>query len=250
MKAIIIEDEKLTAQRLLQLLTENAPQIEVLVLLPSVKKATEWIAQHAAPDLVFLDIQLNDGTGFDVLDQWENHPPVIFTTAYDEYAIKGFKYNSLEYLLKPIVAHELRKAIEKVERLAVSTKPAMVPLADLKKWMQKEFKKRFMVKVGDQYKMVAVEETAYFFSQEGMAFLVGQLGKKWPIDYTLDQLEEILDPTHFFRINRKFILSVASITTIHSYFNSRLLLQLKPNADEEVIVSRERVAAFKQWLDM
>lgn len=251
MRAVIIEDEEFASKRLGQLIRELSPEIEIVGNLTSVENSVSWFSKNTLPDLIFLDIQLNDGYGFDVLDHLQEHPPVIFTTAYNEYAIRGFKYNGVDYLLKPIVKDELKKALEKFHKN--STKNGISPmghLEHLKQIFQKEYKHRFMVKVGNQFRSFDVGEIAYFKSHEGLIYLYTHTNQSFPIEYSIDQLEEILNPVQFFRINRKFMVSVKAVIEIHSYFNSRLLLKLLPKEESQVIVSRERTTNFKRWLDM
>ncbi|MBO0321290.1 response regulator transcription factor [Muricauda sp. CAU 1633] len=251
MTAVIVEDEEFAAKRLAQLVRELTPDITIIAELNSVESGAAWFKKNDQPDLVFLDIQLNDGYGFDILDGIEDHPPVIFTTAYNEFAIRGFKYNGVDYLLKPIVKSDLKTALEKFKKNVtrnghVSTEN----LEHLKQLFHKEYKHRFMVKVGNQFRSFNVEDIAYFKSNDGLICLYTHTGQSFPIEYTIDQLENILNPIHFFRINRKFMVSVKSVVEIHSYFNSRLLLKLLPKEEEQVIVSRERTTNFKRWLDM
>jgi len=251
MKAVIVEDEEFAAKRLGQLVQELTPEIEILAKLNSVESGSKWFSDNALPDLIFLDIQLNDGYGFDILDGLDEHPPVIFTTAYNEFAIRGFKYNGLDYLLKPIVKDDLKKALEKFKKnITRNDNGPSNNLEHLKALFHKEYKHRFMVKVGNMFKSFNVEDIAYFKSHEGMICLHTHTGQSYPIEYTIDQLEHILNPIHFFRINRKFMISVKSVVEIHSYFNSRLLLKILPKEEEQVIVSRERTTNFKRWLDM
>ncbi len=251
MRAVIVEDEEFAAKRLGQMVNELAPEIHVETTLNSVESGTQWFSINEQPDLIFLDIQLNDGYGFDILDDLKEHPPVIFTTAYNEFAIRGFKYNGLDYLLKPIVKEDLKKALEKFKKnITRNGNGATENLEHLKQLFHKEYKHRFMVKVGNMFKSFNVGDIAYFKSHEGMIFLYTHMGQHYPIEYTIDQLENILNPIHFFRINRKFMVSVKAVTEIHSYFNSRLLLKILPKEEEQVIVSRERTTNFKRWLDM
>ncbi len=251
MRAVIVEDEEFASKRLAQLVGELAPDIEIVASLNSVESGSKWFKTNDLPDLVFLDIQLNDGYGFDILDDIADHPPVIFTTAYNEYAIRGFKYNGVDYLLKPIVKSDLKMALEKFKKNVTRNGHAPADnLAHLKQLFHKEYKHRFMVKVGNQFRSFNVEDIAYFKSHEGLICLLTHSGQSYPIEYTIDQLENILNPIHFFRINRKFMVSVKAVTEIHSYFNSRLLLKLLPKEEEQVIVSRERTTNFKKWLDM
>lgn len=251
MKAVIVEDEEFAAKRLGKMVKELAPEIEIVAELNSVQSGAQWFASNSAPDLIFLDIQLNDGYGFDILDALDEHPPVIFTTAYNEFAIRGFKYNGLDYLLKPIVKDDLKKALEKFKKnITRNGKGATENLEHLRQLFHKEYKHRFMVKVGNMFKSFNVEDIAYFKSHEGLICLHTHSGQSYPIEYTIDQLENILNPIHFFRINRKFMVSVKSVAEIHTYFNSRLLLKILPKEEEQVIVSRERTTNFKKWLDM
>lgn len=251
MTAVIVEDEEFAAKRLAQLVGELTPDIEIVAELNSVESGAAWFMMNDRPDLVFLDIQLNDGYGFDILDGIEDHPPVIFTTAYNEFAIRGFKYNGVDYLLKPIVKSDLKAALEKFKKnVTRNGHTSTENLKHLKQLFRKEYKHRFMVKVGNQFRSFNVEDIAYFKSNEGLICLYTHTGQSFPIEYTIDQLENILNPIHFFRINRKFMVSVKSVIEIHSYFNSRLLLKLLPKEEEEIIVSRERTTNFKRWLDM
>ncbi|WP_430906073.1 LytR/AlgR family response regulator transcription factor [Maribacter sp. 2-571] len=252
MRAVIIEDEHIAARRLAQLIAELAPEIEIVAQLTSVESALTWFEENALPQLIFLDIQLNDGYGFDILDHLDDHPPVIFTTAYNEYAIRGFKYNGLDYLLKPIDKRDLKTALDKFRKTTdtVEERWGDKKLEQIRNLFQKEYKHRFMVKVGNQFKSFGVAEIAYFKSHEGLIFLYAHNGKSYPVEYAIDQLEDILNPVQFFRINRKFMVSVKAVEEIHSYFNSRLLLKLLPKEEEQVIVSRERTSNFKRWLDM
>jgi len=248
MRAVIIEDEDIASRRLKTLINQMLPECEILAQLASVESARKWFATHDMPDLLFLDIQLNDGYGFDILDDLPEHPPVIFTTAYNEYAIRGFKYNGLDYLLKPIDKAELSKALEKFNRsVQVQEAPKIEAIKSL---FKKEYKKRFIVKKGNQFRSYSIENISYFMAEDGLIFLVTKDNVKSPIEYSIDQLEDILDPILFFRVNRKYMISVEAVTEIHTYFNSRLLLKLNPPQEEKVIVSRERTSNFKHWLDL
>ncbi|MEL6809964.1 MAG: LytTR family DNA-binding domain-containing protein [Bacteroidota bacterium] len=251
MKAVIVEDEPIASRRLANLIGELAPEMKIVGQVTSVENGNHWFEQNELPDLIFLDIQLNDGYGFDILDSLKDHPPVIFTTAYNEYAIRGFKYNGLDYLLKPIDRNDLRDALYKFRKInpeQVQTENTKID--QLRQLFSKEYKKRFMVKVGNHFNTFDVADIAYFKSHEGIIFLHSHNGQEYPIEYSIDQLEEILDPVQFFRINRKFMVSVKAVQEIHTYFNSRLLLKLLPMEGEQVIVSRERCSNFKRWLDL
>lgn len=249
MKVLIVEDEELTADRFRQLLGRCNSDIEVVEHANSVKNSVSWLKQNPEPDLIFLDIELGDGTGFDVLDKSQTTAPVVFTTAYNEFAIRAFRYNSLHYLLKPIDIQDLQEALGKI-------KPMVDPInkqsdfSEIKSLLRNEYKKRFMVKVGDQFQHVPVCDIAYFRFEKGFAIIHTTQNKELPIDYSLDQLEEVLNPLDFFRLNRKYITSIEAIRQVHTYFNSRLLVKLFPESTEEVVVSRDRVGNFKRWLDV
>lgn len=248
MNAVIIEDEQIAAKRLSNLIMALAPEANIIAQINSVAQGKEWFLNNPMPDLIFLDIQLNDGYGFDIIDDFEKHCPIIFTTAYNEYAIRGFKYNGLDYLLKPIDRNDLKRALNKYKNNIVIETPPVEN--SVKQLFTKEYKRRFMIKIGNQYSTLNIEDIAYFESTEGTIFLTTKNNKKYPIEYSLDQLENILDPIVFFRINRKFIVSVTAVENIHTYFNSRLLLKLNPCSEEQTIVSRERTSNFKKWLDL
>ena len=204
MNALIIEDEELTAERLHKLVT-NKTSIHVEGVLHSVKEATTWLAENELPDVIFLDIQLGDGSGFDILDQIETFPHIIFTTAFDQYAIDAFKYNSIDYLLKPVKEHELARAIEKLEKVNQSP-PDLKSLLEQLQPKSKAFKEKFLVKVGLKYHSFHTEEIAYFYSEEGETYLKTKENKTNIIDHTLDALERELNPTSFFRVNRHMIV--------------------------------------------
>ncbi|MFP2995665.1 LytTR family DNA-binding domain-containing protein [Spongiivirga sp. MCCC 1A20706] len=248
MTAVIVEDENIASRRLANLIGELAPDIEIVAQLTSVESGLKWFKKERQPDIIFLDIQLNDGYGFDILDALDNHAPVIFTTAFNEYAIRGFKYNGLDYLLKPIDKKDLENALNKFHKTQ-PVKDSPDKIDQLRSMFTKEYKHRFMVKIGNQFNMFKVDDIAYFKSDDGAICLYTYKGKNYPIEYSLDQLEEILDPIHFFRINRKYVVSVNAVEEIHSYFNSRLLLKLNPRNEDQIIVSRERTSNFKKWLD-
>ncbi len=252
MTAVIIEDENIASRRLANLINEIAPEIEIASQLTSVESSMNWFERNPLPDLIFLDIQLNDGYGFDILDTLDDHPPIIFTTAYNEYAIRGFKYNGIDYLLKPIDKKDLQNALAKYRKnhSNATSEFSEDRFERIKNLFSKEYKKRFMVKIGNQFNSFDVEDIAYFKSNEGLIFLHTHKGQHYPIEYSIDQLEDILDPVQFFRINRKFMVSVKAVIEIHSYFNSRLLLKLQPKEEEQIIVSRERTSNFKKWLDL
>lgn len=246
MDAIIVEDEELTAERLQHLLSKHA-SINILDILHSVKETRGWLEQNPLPDLIFLDIQLGDGSGFDILNSIETFPHIIFTTAFDQYAIDAFKYNSIDYLLKPVKEKDLVRAIEKLEKVNSSSEINSL-LTNLQSQIKKEYKEKFLVKVGLKYHSFQTNEIAYFYSEEGETYLKSKEGKTIIIDHTLDSLEKQLDPSIFFRINRHMITNSEQIHSIDSYFNNRLIIQLHPEFHEDIIVSRDRVKGFKKWM--
>ncbi len=253
MKVLIVEDELPAAKRLKKMILAIRPDAEVVNVIDSVEQALLYFQNTPLPDLAFFDIQLADGLSFDIFEQVDLSVPVIFTTAYDQYMLKAFKVNSIDYLLKPIDDEELAFALDKFDRFfAASTVPPIdrkVIQELIKGVEQPPFKKRFLIKAGQQLTYLRTQDIRYFFSDEGLVYAKTNKGKKHIVDFTLDQLEELMDPVDFYRINRKFILHIESISKIHPYFNSRLKLELHPTTDLEVIVSRDRVSNFKQWLD-
>jgi len=253
MKVIIIEDEHLTAERIHTLLNGIDPDIQVLAIIDSVKKALEWFTEHDPPDLVFMDIQLADGISFDIFDKVRIEAPVIFITAYQEYAIRAFKVNSVDYLLKPIVESELKTALEKYKGLF--RREISLPeigsdlLASIRQMISKPYKSRFMVKVGDRIRSVDVEHILYFFSQQKGTFIHTDEKRNYAVDYTLDKLGEMLDPSLFHRINRQYLVSHRAIAELISLSGSKLKVRLLDSEDEQIYVSRDRLSDFKAWLD-
>lgn len=257
MRTLIIEDEKLAADRLANLLQQIDLNIAVIGKIESVQKAVQQFAAGLKPDLAFLDIQLADGLSFEIFDQITIPCPVIFTTAYDEYAIKAFKVNSIDYLLKPIDADELAASLQKFRRLTLPATITPAPVTPNLEFLQKAmqmlghapYKNRFVVKVGEHIKAIPVEQIDFFFSMGKATFLQTKENKRFVVDFSLEQLENLLDPQQFFRINRSYFISLNAIQDIVSYSNSRLKTFLRNSTDTDVIVSREKVNAFKDWLD-
>ncbi len=249
MKTIIIEDENLTARRLEGLLKKYDAAIEVQAILPSVEEAVEWLGSHLAPDLVFMDIHLEDDLAFRIFERTRLQAPVIFTTAFDEYMIQAFKVNSIDYLLKPINYDELVQALEKYKSLKKQfAQPNLDVLMQLIGQKEPPYKSRFMVTVGNKIRSIETGEIAYFYSEEKMTFLVTKEGQHLPIDFSLDKLTSLLDPTDFFRISRQFLVSFQSVQTAHVYFKGKLKLDVLPKSKLEVLVSSDRVTDFKEWL--
>lgn len=253
MRVVIVEDEKLSADRLVQLVKAAESQVEIAGVFDSVKRAVEFLSGAGEPDLLFLDIQLADGLSFEIFDKVSIKSPVIFTTAYDEYAIRAFKVNSVDYLLKPIDADELNAALEKYRQWQrpATSHPGLPAekLEGLLSMLGKSYKERFIIKVGDHIRSVEVKNIEHFVSQEKATFLQTTDGKRFIVDFTLDQVEGLVDPRSFFRINRKYLVSLPAISDIIAWSNSRLRLVLNNCSDFEVIVAREKVNAFKEWLD-
>lgn len=249
MKAIIIEDENLTAKRLQSLLHKYDPAIQVLEIIPSVQEAVEWFNTHPEPDIVFMDIHLEDDLAFKIFEQIHLHAPVIFTTAYDEYMIKAFKVNSIDYLLKPINYEELVQSIEKFKNLKKQfANPNMETLLQFIGTKEPEYKSRFMITVGTRIKSIETEDIAYFYSEEKLTFMVTKEGQQLPIDFSLDKLTSLLNPKDFFRISRQFIVSFESIQSVQAHIKGKLKLELKPACKFEVFVSGDRMSDFKEWL--
>ncbi len=253
MRILIIEDEFHAAKRLSGLVTKLRPGAQILNVLDSVEDATEWLEQNSHPDLIFMDIQLADGLSFEIFKKTRIEAPVIFTTAFDEYALRAFKTNSVDYLLKPVDEVEMVGALEKYERLFGKTDTPTLEVgaiqALLKAMAQPEYSSRFVIKSSQGLTYLSVSEIAWFLSEGGLTYLVSKANKKHHLDYTLEQLEDLLDPKSFFRINRKMIVGIESVQKVSDYFNSRLKIALQPaSGDEDSIVSRERVKAFRGWL--
>jgi DNA-binding LytR/AlgR family response regulator len=251
MNVLIIEDEQPAAQRLEKLIKSIVPDVLVLGKLDTIKASVEWLNSHEQPDVVFMDIQLADGLSFLIFEKCEIKAPIIFTTAYDEYAIKAFKVNSVDYLLKPVDQDELSNALNKLKTLTGTrnNNELISNLGEAIRILTRKYKTRFVVKVGEHIKTIDVSEIYFFFSQDKTTFCVNREGRNIILDYSLEQLEEMLNPEKFYRINRKYLISSESIKDIISYTNSRLRLVLKSSPDNDIIVARERVQEFKGWLD-
>jgi DNA-binding LytR/AlgR family response regulator len=250
MKVLIIEDEPQAAKRLESLVKALEPDVVILDMLDSVKRSVAWLRENRAPDLIFMDIQLADGLSFQIFEQSEVSSPVIFTTAYDSYALKAFKVNSIDYILKPVDRDELGVALKKYHELGhARSKIVLENIDQAIQMLTKKFKTRFVVKVGEHLRWLEVKDILFFLSMEKVTFCYTVDGRRNIVDYTLDQLEGLLDADRFFRINRKYIVSVEAIRDMVSYTNSRLKLVLRKSDDPEVIVARERVSEFREWLD-
>lgn len=250
MKTIIIEDEKLAAERLEELIKVIDPSIEISAKLPSVEQAIKYLKQ-TKPDLIFLDIQLEDGLSFSIFEKVEADVPIIFTTAYDQYAIKAFKLNSIDYLLKPIKKEELHEALNKYNNIKSSYLMDFEEIIRSIRNKEISYKKRFLIQYGQKIKKVEIDEVAYFYAMDKNVFLTTLSGNTFPIDFTLDKLEDVIDPNIFFRINRKMIIALKSIKNMIPYSRSRIKIDSNPPTPKgvEALVSVERSSAFKKWMD-
>jgi len=249
MKLLIIEDEPASARRLKKLAEEIDPDIMVLDMLDSISASVEWLRGHTEPDLVLSDIHLADGLSFEIFKEVNISCPVIFTTAYDQYAIQAFKLNSIDYLLKPVKKVELAEAIRKFKKIQ-HTAPG-IDLSQLTAMLgraEKDYLKRLMIRIGQQIKVLEIKDVAYFYIDEKIVFGVSFGKDRYPMDLSLDQLEKQLDPERFFRINRAFIISLESIETMITYSKARIKIRLKPPCELESITSTERSAEFRDWL--
>jgi two-component system, LytTR family, response regulator len=253
MKVLILEDEQPALERMIDLLQFYDKSIVIAATFDSVVDIVHWLRSNQQPDLIFMDIQVADGLSFDVFSQVQIQSPVIFTTAYQEYAIKAFKVNSIDYLLKPVDFSELRSAMEKFTRLYQSNSELPVLhddiLQSVKKMLEKPYKNRFVIKVGDHLRSVPADEIQFFFSHDKATKICTSENRILIIDYSLDHLVEIIDRENFFRINRQAIINRNAIADIVVYSKSRLKIRLKLPNHEPLIVSRNKVNEFKSWLD-
>jgi DNA-binding LytR/AlgR family response regulator len=253
MNVLIIEDEALSASRLQSLLHRYDPNMKVLQILTSVAESIQWIGNqgNVKPDLIFMDLHLEDGLAFKIIDDLQLTIPIIFTTAYSEYTLKAFKANSIDYLLKPIDSGELASAIGKFARIhpkanAVPDVSALIAMYQAN--VQEPFKERFLASAGAKLFSIKTADIAYFTIEQKATFLKTYEGKHLAMDYSLDKLSQLLDPKDFFRINRSLIVALNSIRTIHTISAGRLQLELQPSIGQEVLVSGDRIADFKHWL--
>jgi len=260
MKVFIVEDEELAVKKLRKTLESVDSSAEVVGIADSIRASVDWLQSNPTPDLILMDIELCDGQSFEIFDKVEVKSTVIFTTSYDEYALKAFKVNSVDYLLKPVQKEDLKAALAKLQNIKTmygaqqnDSSSSSVNVDSLVKELQlklqpKEFRKRFLVKHAQKLVSVDIEEIAYFYSDGRLNFFKTYDNRKFVVDYTMDELEDMLDPKRYFRISRSFYVSINSIDQIHDYFGNRLILHLKPPVDKEAIVSREKVTEFKVWM--
>ena len=251
MNVIIIEDEKPAARRLNRMLNELG--IETKVMLHSVEESLNWFQNNTHPDLIFLDIQLSDGLSFEIFEEVQVQSAIIFTTAYDEYALKAFKLNSIDYLLKPIDEDELKVAVEKYKKQQPKSNDLQVNIDDIRRLLinpvDRKYKKRFTIKIGQHIKIIHVDEIECFYSENKATYIHTNNNRNYLIDGSLENWQDQIDPEHFFRVNRTFMVHINAIQDIIAYTNSRLKLVLHTFNETEIIVSRERVKDFKSWID-
>jgi two-component system, LytTR family, response regulator LytT len=249
MKILVIEDERRTADLIVRLIKQYDNTYRVLGIIDSVEKGVEWFVQKtASPDLLLVDIQLTDGTSFDIFNQVNVELPVIFITAYNEFALNAFRLNSIDYLLKPLNFADLKKALDKFLKTREAYVKNLKEYDQIMSPGQKAYKRRFLIKSGNSFKYILTSEVAWFMAEEGVVMAGLLTGKKSIVENSLTELSHLLDPEQFYQINRNTIVSISAINKISNYFNRRVIVQLLPN-NLENIVSRERVQGFKEWLN-
>lgn len=250
MKILIVEDEDLAVKKLQKTLLAVDASANVVGVTDSIKSSVEWLQENPQPDLILMDIELADGQSFEIFNLTDIKSPVIFTTSYDEFALKAFKVNSVDYLLKPIQKEDLQAALKKFQKLKGNGDINIDSLVkELQQKLQpKEYRKRFLVKHAQKLVSIEIDEIAYFYSDGRLNFFKTSDNKKFVVDYTMDELEDMLDPEKYFRISRSFYVSINSVDKIDDYFGNRLILGLKPAVDKEALVSREKVTEFKKWM--
>ncbi len=254
MRLLIVEDEILASKRIRKMVEELDPTIQIEGITDSIESTVNWLSNHEHPDIILMDIELADGQSFEIFNKVDVKSTIIFTTAYDEFAIRAFRVNSIDYLLKPIDAEELKRSIDKYKKL---NPPANSPrekvdidglLIALRQQQNQVFKQRFLVKQGQRLIPLDIQEIAYFYTEDKISFIKTFTDQRFVVDHSLDDLEQLLHPAFFFRANRQFIVSPKSLEAIHNHFNGKLKVMIKPAITEELFVSRERAADFKKWL--
>lgn len=255
MNILIIEDEPLGAETLEQYIREIDPGMTVAGRTESIQSSVNWLNNNPAPDLILMDIELADGQSFEIFNRVNVTSAVIFTTSYDEYALKAFQVNSIDYLLKPIKKNDLARAVEKyreMKKVFSGEKNGLnieSLLNDLRTQQSKTYRNRFLVKLGQRLVSVEVEDISYFFAEGRLSYFCTWDKHKYVVDYTMEELEQMLDPRQFFRANRSYIINIRSVQQIHNYFNGKLKLDIKPALEkDEVVISREKAGAFKDWM--
>ncbi len=253
MKILIIEDEALAAEKLKKVLLEINSQIEILDTLVSVEESIQWLKENKEPHIIISDIHLADGLCFSIFSEVKINCPIIFATAYDKYAIQAFEVNSIDYLLKPVIKERLEQALKKYETLNQTVDTNRESLFEEFKTLlsstTKEYKTRFLCKLGNKIKSVAVDQISYFYTEDKMTFILDKSKTRYPVNNTLDEIENLINPNHFFRLNRQFITHYDSISEIHPHFKGRVKVKLNPKNESDIVVSTERTPLFKSWLD-
>lgn len=250
MKVLIVEDEVAAARRLAKMLQSIAPESELLAITDSISSTVNWLKENGEPELMLMDIHLADGSSFRVFDKVKVKCPIIFTTAYDQYAIQAFKVNSIDYLLKPIKESELAFSLSKFKEKSIASSNIDLEklINELRKPLE-NYQQRFVVQFADKLKSIDVSSIAYFTALEKSVYLITDDNHRYAIDYTLEKLEEVLNPKVFYRINRKFIVNISAIKGMYTYSKSRVKIELRPDPETDVIVSSERSSGFKDWLN-
>ncbi len=252
MNVLIIEDEEVAYENLCKMLKKYDPSIKVEGWFKSIQAVVSWFEKNRNPDLIFLDIKLADGLSFEIFKQVKIEVPVIFTTAYHEYALKAFELNSVDYLLKPFSAESLARSIEKLKRFHLKDNQLLVEkikaVVDTMSLNPDQFKDRFLVKIGAKLQSIPAANIAYFYRDE-VVMLVSKQDEKFPVNYSLDELEDILSPKLFFRLNRQFLVNIEAVHLVHSYFSGKLKAELTPKLEFDILISKEKASTFKNWLD-
>jgi len=254
MKVLIIEDEPFAQKELIRILNQCDPDVQVLKCIDSIEESVQWLEENDTAELIFMDIQLSDGISFEIFNHITLKTPVIFTTAYDEYAIRAFKVNSIDYLLKPIEESDLCNSLQKFHNLREQFDDGKQALSNnqLKEVLgliKPTYKQRLITKLGDRINHIETKDIAYIYSEEKVTFMITKENKRHMINYTLEQIEKFLDPAQFYRLNRKYLTHIDAIGAINKYFNSRLKVQLIPYVDDEILISRAKVSDFMEWLE-
>jgi len=251
MKVLIIEDELLAAEKISGYVRDIFPEAQLLGPINSIAEGVAWFKQNPEPDVVISDIMLSDGLCFDIYKEKNISWWVIFTTAYDEYVIRAFEVNSIDYLLKPVSKQKLKESLRKIsyEQTQNKTDIDYLKLAELLQASTQSYKSRFLVKVGQKIKAIPTSKIAYFFTHDKLSFLVSHQKDKFPLDHSLEEIDAMLNPKDFFRINRKYIIHLDAVKVIHPYFKGRLKLELLPETNEDIVISSEKTPSFKSWLD-
>jgi two-component system, LytTR family, response regulator LytT len=249
MRILILEDEEQAAKRLQKIVKEILPSATIVEVLATIEKSVEWLRQNSMPDLIFQDIQLADGNSFSIFNLIEVTCPIIFTTAYENYAIKAFKVNSIDYLLKPLDKADVIRSLEKLQKLQKTNAPVIDYQAVLKPIAEpRNYRQRFVIKLGDMLKSLNTDEIAYFYTENRSNFVCTNNGKRYPVDYNLDQVERMLNPKKFFRINRQFVIGHHAIQDMKAHTRLRVIVTLTPPSKLDTIVALDRAQDFRNWL--